>query len=167
MPDVLGACVLFSDPSTLRVRDNSSRWNFKASCRRRQQTNKGLRRCWKGIFSLLPTVQHTTHAESLGARRSSAQRRLTIIIVEVHGNYFSPLDCHHRNWSIRFVGFAPFADDISEDSARVFAAGANRWLVRDTRLAQMSLNTDWEYYGAVDRFLKVTADNAPAMTWSI
>jgi len=47
------------------------------------------------------------------------------------------------------------ADVISEDSARVFSGGANRWLVRDTRLAQMSLNTDWEYYGAVDRFLKV------------
>eukprot|EP00752_Nemacystus_decipiens_P008108 g7248.t1 len=46
-------------------------------------------------------------------------------------------------------------DEISEDSVRVFADGANRWLVRDTRLAQMSLNTDWEYYGAVDRFLKV------------
>ncbi|CAN0283300.1 unnamed protein product [Ectocarpus sp. 4 AP-2014] len=44
---------------------------------------------------------------------------------------------------------------ISEDSARVFSDGANRWLIRDTRLAQMSLNTDWEYYGAVDRFLKV------------
>lgn len=43
---------------------------------------------------------------------------------------------------------------ISEDSARVFADGANRWVIRDTRLAQMSLNTDWEYYGAVDRFLK-------------
>lgn len=56
-----------------------------------------------------------------------------------------------------FFGLALCADDISEDSARVFADGANRWLVRDTRLAQMSLNTDWEYYGAVDRFLKVTA----------
>lgn len=54
-----------------------------------------------------------------------------------------------------FFGLARRAEDISEDSTRVFADGANRWLVRDTRLAQMSLNTDWEYYGAVDRFLKV------------
>lgn len=44
---------------------------------------------------------------------------------------------------------------MSEDSARVFGAGENRWIVKDTRLVQMSLNTDWEYYGAVDRFLKV------------
>lgn len=29
----------------------------------------------------------------------------------------------------------------------------------------MSLNTDWEYYGAVDRFLKVTAEYAPIETW--
>ncbi|CAM9626449.1 unnamed protein product, partial [Ectocarpus fasciculatus] len=54
-------------------------------------------------------------------------------------------------------GDAEEEDVISEDSARVFADGANRWLIRDTRLAQMSLNTDWEYYGAVDRFLKVMA----------
>ncbi|CAM9518893.1 unnamed protein product [Laminaria digitata] len=47
------------------------------------------------------------------------------------------------------------AGEISEDSARVFGAGDNRWIVRDTRLVQMSLNTDWDYYGAVDRFLKV------------
>lgn len=46
-------------------------------------------------------------------------------------------------------------DDISEDSARVLSAGEKRWSIRDTRLAQMSLNTDWEYYGAVGRFLKV------------
>ncbi|CAN0252871.1 unnamed protein product, partial [Ectocarpus sp. 8 AP-2014] len=39
-------------------------------------------------------------------------------------------------------GDAEEEEVISEDSARVFADGANRWLIRDTRLAQMSLNTD-------------------------
>lgn len=51
--------------------------------------------------------------------------------------------------------FLPAGDDISEDSTRVFSMGRNTWTVKDARLAQMSLNTDWEYYDAIDRFLKV------------
>lgn len=57
----------------------------------------------------------------------------------------------HLSLSVRRSGDA----EISEDTQRVFPMGDNAWIVRDARLAQMSLNTDWSYYGAVDRFLKV------------
>lgn len=81
----------------------------------------------------------------------------------------SPEQLPDRLIFVMLSGFALPADDISEDSSRVFVDGANRWLVRDTRLAQMSLNTDWEYYGAVDRFLKVTCLPSvhPSKTWSM
>lgn len=57
----------------------------------------------------------------------------------------------HLSTYVRFSG----DDEVSEDTQRVFPTGDNTWMVRDARLAQMSLNTDWSYYGAVDRFLKV------------
>lgn len=51
--------------------------------------------------------------------------------------------------------FLSTSEGPSEDVTRVFPTGPNAWTVQDTRLAQMSLNTDWAYYGAAGRFLKV------------
>ncbi|CAM9920455.1 unnamed protein product [Ascophyllum nodosum] len=54
-----------------------------------------------------------------------------------------------------FAEEAEDEDEISETASRVFASGNHRWSIRDARLSQMCFNTDWEYYGAVGRFLKV------------
>ena len=62
---------------------------------------------------------------------------------------------HGNRCTHDYPQLSPYADEISETASRVFASGNHRWSIRDARLSQMCFNTDWEYYGAVGRFLKV------------